>query len=80
MGGSIFGFWFATRYFLRDVITKFPLVDLQEKKYGKLKWFRELEESGVCAHARLFDSLFNKDSHAHAEPKKIEQDYKSCAG
>lgn len=53
IGDSIFGFWFTSWYFLRDVLNKYPLLDMQGAKYKNLKEFRAFRESTVLGAAGI---------------------------
>jgi hypothetical protein len=53
IGYSIFGLRFTAWYFLRDVINKYPLLDMQGEKYKDLKEFREFRESIALSAAGI---------------------------
>jgi len=79
IGDSIFGFWFTTWYFLRDIIKKFPLLDMEGERYKDLKEFREFKESTVLGAAGIpyhliFPWMQTDPTYDKIEDKRFQYD------
>jgi hypothetical protein len=73
VGDSIFGLWFSTWYFLRDLPEAIPLLDMRGSQYSDLKWFRDFKESNVLGAAGIPHNLIFPWMQIHPNIVKIEE-------
>lgn len=71
-GQSIFGFWFASWYFLREMSKNAPLREL--RKHQNLQWFQDFRKSTVLAATAVPHHLLFPWMKIDPKVIKIEQD------
>ena len=71
-GQSIFGFWFASWYFLREISKNAPLREL--RKHHNLHWFRDFRMSTVLAATGVPHNMIFPWMKIKPKVIKIEQD------
>ena len=71
-GQSIFGFWFTSWYFLREMSKNAPLREL--RNHNNLQWFRDFRMSTVLAATGVPHNLIFPWMKTNPKVIKIEQD------